>query len=264
MHRSVSLRSISMRARCSAMNDECDGVQADAHVLEWRLPEFCKLSRIPASKVKSYSGIIRGLVREYQGPLRHTRLPFRSDVVRPLEVLIGDSPKAAEKVLPDILRELRAYSSEPWSLSSSERARACLLIASFGSRDVDFDRLEDDLPLLKKAAETAIRLADGVPEPRRRYEAAGFPTRGRRHENVQFMQVVKSLLQQAQEHGGKLTFSAADNGLIKGSLAAVLKLLQPILPHVIPERVEGRYLVKTLNEWRAEVNEYLGNFPPEI
>lgn len=248
------------------MNDECDGVQADAHVielLEWILPKICGLARIPSSKVTSFSRIIRGLIRQLRGPLRNTKLPYRPDVVRPLQMLISDS-KAAEKVLPGILRELRTYSSEPWRLSSSERARACLLIASFGSRDVDFDRLEDDLPLLKKAAETAIRLADGVPEPRRRYEAAGFPTRGRRHENVQFMQVVKSLLQQAQEHGGKLTFSAADNGLIKGSLAAVLKLLQPILPHVIPERVEGRYLVKTLNEWRAEVNEYLGNFPPEI
>jgi hypothetical protein len=244
------------------MNDECDGVQADAHILEWKLPKICELSRIPTPKVTSYSAIVRGIVREHQGKRRHTKRPYRSDVVRPLEMLIGD-PKAAEKVLPDILRELRAYSSEPWGLSSSEQARACLLIAGFGSRDVDFDKLEDELTLLKRAAETAIRLADGVPEPRRRYEAAGFPTRGRRHENVQFMQVVKSLLQQAQEHGGKLTFSAADNGLIKGSLAAVLELLQPILPHVIPERVEGRYLVKTFNEWRAEVNEYLGDFPPE-
>ncbi len=82
------------------------------------------------------------------------------------------------------------------------------------------------------------------------------------------MQVVKSLLQQAQEHGGKLTFSVLNNGLdnepIKGSLIDVLKLLQPIIPNVIPEHVEGRYLVKILNEWRAEVNEYLGDFPPEI
>lgn len=249
------------------MNDECDGVQADAHILEWKLPKICGVSRIPTPKVTSYSAIVRRIVREHQGKRRRTNRPYRSDVVRPLEMLISDS-KAAEKVLPDILRELRTYSSEPWTLSASEYARACLLVAGFGSRDVDFDRLEGELALLKKAAATAIRLANGVPEPRRRYEAAGFPKRGRRHENVQFMQVVKSLLQQAQEHGGKLAFSVLNNGLdnepIKGSLIDVLKLLQPIIPNVIPEHVEGRYLVKILNEWRAEVNEYLEDFPPEV
>lgn len=99
------------------MLDECEGVQANGHVLEWRLqllerrlPEFCRLTRIPASKATSFSRIIRGLIRQHLGPLRHTHLPYQSDVIRPLEMLTGD-PDAVEQVLPDILRELRTYSS---------------------------------------------------------------------------------------------------------------------------------------------------------
>ncbi len=100
---------------------------------------------------------------------------------------------------------------------------------------------------MKKATDIAVK------------EAAGFPQRGRPHDGARFMQVGKSLLQQAQEHGGNLAFHG-NGGAAEGPFVEALKLLRPFMPHVIPEDPGAHF--KTFEKWRKKMNEYLGKFPP--
>ncbi len=227
------------------MTNECEGVQADAHILEWKLPEFCKLAKIPAANVNGFSHCIRGIAVEHKGSPRTGQLPYQSDIVPLLDLLIKKLA-ALDTVLPIILGELR----DPVSV------RGTLLRAGLGAQNDDFADLESRLRLLKKAAGTAKK------------EAAGFPKKGAQIKNAQFGQVVKSLLLGATLNKGGLKFSAAfgDSGyetrIAKGSLIQALHLLRPHIPSVISERLDTPEVRKNLEDWRAAVNKELKKHPP--
>ncbi len=99
--------------------------------------ELCKLAKIPSDKMPAFSSVVMSTLRQHEGKLGVTRrLPYQKEILPPLHNL-AKRLTALDEALSAVFLELRTYSSEPWRLSAAAEARACLLMAGFGSREAE-------------------------------------------------------------------------------------------------------------------------------